>query len=182
MEKFYQSLLELNFYETLGQKYYETHGRELSMEQYGYLLRHGHSHHLMENLNSPKALEEQKQLRENILQNYGIRGLSSQKYLPKEKDFEIEQLLRYVDIPRHRHDFVELVCVLSGQCKHIINGEHYVNHKGDFTVIPPTVEHELHASPDCVCLTAKFRNTAFVEIFPPVRLRVVKSGNKKITK
>lgn len=170
IDELYQLLQELNFYEEIGQRYFDTHGRELSVEQLGYLKQHRHSSHLFERLESPEALKEQKQFGENLHRDYGDRGLSARSYLPEGKDFEMEQLLRYVDIPRHKHEFMELVCVLCGQCEHIINGEHYINHVGDFTVIPPTIEHELHASPDCVCLTTKIRSSAFLEIFSDILL------------
>lgn len=169
-DKLYKTLQELNPFEEIGRRHFDTHGRGLSVEQLGYLLYHSHSDHLFERLESPEALTEQKQFKENLHRYNGDRGLSAQLYLPEGKDFEMEQLLRYVNIPRHKHDFVELVCILSGQCEHIINGEHYVNHAGDFTVIPPAIDHELHASPDCVCLTTKIRDSAFVEMFSDILL------------
>lgn len=169
-DELYQLLLELNFYEEMGQRYFNTHGQELSVEQFGYLWQHSHSANLLEQLESPEAVKAQKQFWESLQRDYGDKGLSAQSYLPEGKNFEIEQLLRYVDIPRHKHDFVELVCVLSGHCEHIINGEHYVNHTGDFTIIPSAIEHELHASPDCVCLTTKIRNSSFVEMFSDILL------------
>lgn len=169
-DELYKLLHKLNSYEKAGQKYFNTHNRELSVEQLGFLLQHSYSAHLFEQLEPPDAIKQQKQFRELLIQDYGDKGLSAQSYLPVGKDFEIQQLLRYVNIPRHKHDFVELVCVLDGQCEHIINGEHYMNHAGDFTVIPPAIDHELHASPDCVCLTTKIRNSAFVEMFSDILL------------
>lgn len=165
IEVYFENLIRLDHYEKIGCAYYDKHGRMLSIEQFVYLLRHDHLDDPVNQLDSPTAETEQKAIRSDMHEKYGNLGLSSQLYMPEGRTVEIEHLLRYIEIPKHKHEFVEMVCVLNGQCVHVIRDDEYVQTAGDFTIIPPSIEHKLLASPDCVCLTAKMRSDDFLNIF-----------------
>ncbi len=163
-EKFYHSLFKLNPYEAMGKEYFQHCGCELNVEQYGYLLRHPFSRDWLHDLSTPAALQEQQELKDALHQDHSLHGLSAEMFFPEGKQIEIQRLQRFIHIPQHKHDFVEMVYVLSGVCLHVIGEDQYENHPGDFTIIPPSVKHELHASEDCICLTMKLRSKTFVEL------------------
>ena len=51
---------------------------------------------------------------------------------------------RFVRFPRHRHNYVELVYMCSGQTTHIINGgDMVVLHEGDLLFMNQSVYHEI---------------------------------------
>ena len=79
----------------------------------------------------------------------------------------MEKLFRYVHIPAHRHDFVELVFVFSGTCTHTVEGQSFQQGAGSFTIVNSFTSHELVAAPDCLCLTTKVRMDTFREFHIP---------------
>jgi AraC-like DNA-binding protein/mannose-6-phosphate isomerase-like protein (cupin superfamily) len=76
------------------------------------------------------------------LERYTVDGLLA-------RDAEIRVMrpeLRRVDV--HWHDFYELVFVLSGTARHVLNGETYEAAPGTVFLLTPTDFHELHATTD----------------------------------
>lgn len=49
----------------------------------------------------------------------------------------------------HQHKFIEIVYILSGRAKHIINDNEYAVKKGDISVINPYEAHAFVADPSC---------------------------------
>jgi len=167
-ETIYEKLLKLNEYEQIAQMYYKKRGQNLSYDQLYYLMRHRPLANPIDRLLSAEARSEQEEYRLRVRAENAVGGLSEQWYMDDTRTAEIEQLLRYVHIPRHYHDFFELVCVLDGHCRHEIGEMEICHAQGDFTIIPPGVEHELHAETDCVCLTIKLRSSRFQETFSDI--------------
>lgn len=163
-EKLFQDLLRLNYWEKAGRDYFQICGEELSYLQLYYLVAHPNLDNPVEALLSPAVISENQVTRRQFRETYP-EGLTAQGFIPEGTDIEIEKLDRYVHIPRHKHDFLELVCVLNGTCTHSIGEQQFTHCTGDFTIIPPSVEHELHASEDCICLTTKIRTASFLKIF-----------------
>ncbi len=163
-EKLRQELLVLNRYEEAGKRYYEMYGKEMDYTHYYYMIRHGGAEDPLTILGSETADEERKAFREQFIAAY--KGmLPAQVFISEGKNVEMEQLFRYVHMNRHMHDFLELVCVLNGTCVHSF-GNHTSRHiKGDFTIIPPGLDHELFPSPDCLCITVKIRRETFFQVF-----------------
>lgn len=168
-EELFESLKKLNKYEEIGKTYCETYGCPMDYIQLYYLMNHPDEPELIKSLASADEKPEQKEIRSRI-RNESLTGLSESLFISGEKNVEIQQLLRYVNIPAHKHRFIELVCVLEGTCTHTIDNTDYVHTAGDFTIIPPDVRHVLVASPDCVCLTAKMRVSTFGKCFSDLLL------------
>ena len=122
-------------------------------------------------LHTSAAMEKQAEIEQQFAQAYRKQGLSEQDFLPDGQSIEIEKLLRYLEIPAHKHNFLELVCVLGGTCTQTIENRELNHNCGDLVIIPPGILHKLTASPDCVCLTAKMRTSAFLENFSGLLLR-----------
>ena len=160
----FEKLLHLNTYERIGRDYLQAYQREMDYGAFLYLMQQPSLREPVKAIASPSAQAEQKRLRQQF-HSICKTELSAQDFIKTDKPFEMEQLLRYINIPAHRHDFVEMVCVLSGECVHLINNHQSVHHAGDMTLIPPGISHELHASPDCVCITTKFRTNTFLSFF-----------------
>ncbi len=54
----------------------------------------------------------------------------------------------YVGVP-HKHKFIEIVYIISGRAKHIIDDNEYFVKKGDISVINSEESHVFLADPDC---------------------------------
>lgn len=163
-EKLRQDLLMLNRYEEAGKRFYELHGREMDYTHYYYMMRHGSSQESLELLGTESADMERAAFREHFIASY--RGnLPAEVFMREDKNVEMEQLLRYIHMNRHMHDFLELVCVLNGTCMHSFGNHSSLHKAGDFTIIPPGLEHELFPSPDCLCITVKIRKETFFQVF-----------------
>ncbi len=153
-------LLELNIRERFGKKYHDAFGADI---EYNYWFAH---------LNDPNDPYMDSELRTYIREHQArYRAFSQHKalgetsYIREDLDMETEHLDRFVQIPGHKHDFIEFVSVLHGVCTHEIEDHSYLLQAGDFTIIPPGIKHRLQASEDCVCLTTKVRTTVFSKSF-----------------
>ncbi len=66
------------------------------------------------------------------------------KLLEKGQLIEVRPHTRFVHFPRHRHNYVEMVYMCSGQTTHIINhDEKIVLHEGDILFLNQRVYHEI---------------------------------------
>lgn len=52
--------------------------------------------------------------------------------------------VRFVDVPNHRHDYIELMYVCQGMLIHVINGTDVVMRAGDILLLNQNAEHALH--------------------------------------
>ena len=165
--EFLNSLKELNRYEQIGKQFYLSQGFEMTHLHLLYLLNNPNLSDPVKVLTSSHA---QKEIDDLASQNSSMNSdyLSAKDFLEDRNNIEIQQLMRFIHIPKHRHDFVELAFVLSGSCRHVINGIEFNHHPGDFTVIPPDLSHEQFADEDCVCLTVKIRKEKFLELFSDI--------------
>lgn len=166
-QNLFDKLLKLNQEEQVAQIYFQSSGHDLSYSQYFYLLKRDFTPKSLELLHTASAATEIKNFEQQFRQTYQESGLSEQDFLPNGKNIAADKLLRFVHIPAHKHSFLEIACVLSGNCTHIINGNSYEQTTGSITYIPSNIFHELHASPDCLCITIKIRRDTFLNFQLP---------------
>lgn len=156
----FQYLLELDPYETLGKEYFEKYGEPFNYAQLIYAVHHSPSVSTLSGILAPSAAAEQLELRRKFQEQFsGV--LTEEYFIQGDRNIEVDKLLRYIDIPAHKHDFVECAFVLRGTCVHMIGDYPYTHEAGGCAMIPAWVEHHLQPSPDCVCLTIKVRYSTF---------------------
>lgn len=157
-KELFQSLLELDSSERVGFDYMSKYGATMDYAQMLYVMRTAPID--LSQLTAPSALTRQQEIRQNFHRAYsGI--LTEEGFFKAEKVIEVEKLLRYIDIPAHKHNFVECAFILNGKCSHLVGDYPYIHDTGSCAIIPAYVEHYLQPSPDCVCLTIKIRSTEF---------------------
>lgn len=110
---------------------------------------------------SPAFETKCRKLEQDYASQYRQFGLRAQDFIRADRNIEIEKLLRYVSIPSHKHDFVELVFVFSGTCIHTVEGQSFQQGAGTFTIVNSFTRHALVASADCLCMTTKVRIETF---------------------
>ena len=137
-EQLMKDLLELNQEERKGKRWYLSHGEAMSYTQL---------------LPVPKR--------------YGSNLLRDADFFHIGKTLEIEKALCYVDIPAHRHEFLELAYLVKGPCRHQIEEQIFDHATGDFIVIPPGTAHTLIVPEGALCMTIKIRRDTFVSLPVP---------------
>lgn len=163
-QNFLEELKALKPIELLGKEFLRVYGHEMDHTHLIYLDRNPLLKDPVKALGSPAAIRKMAAIAAQIIAD-NRNSLSEHNFLPADKDIEFEQLMRYIHIPRHRHDFVELVFVLSGKCRHLLDGHEVIHVAGDFSIVPPDLPHELFADDECVCLTVKIRKNNFRQNF-----------------
>ena len=153
--------------EKIGKAHFEKYGKNLNHAQYFYLVTQPVTTDPLKAIYLPEALAYQASIAEQLHAKYSLSGLSEQDFMSHEKNMEVEQLLRFIDIPAHRHRFVECSYVVSGVCIHIIDGREYTQYPGSFVTLPSGVTHALFPTEDSVCLTIKIRSEVFRAIQLP---------------
>ena len=162
-----KTLTELTPQETLGKQMRELFGRNMDYAEFVYLVRHPDCTDL-DHLRRSHALREQEKIRTGYLK-YRDGGLTEEDFFPRGEDVIVESLLRYVDIPPHKHEFIECAYVVTGECLHRINGNDFIQEAGSFVFIPSGTTHVLLPVKESSCLTIKVRTAAFLKMnFPDV--------------
>ena len=163
-----EKLTRLEPLEQLGKQYQQRFGKALSYSQF--LVLREVSRFRVPTLNeirSPAFEAKCRTLEQEYASQYRQSGLRAQDFIRADRNIEMEKLFRYVHIPAHRHDFVELVFVFSGTCTHTVEGQSFQQCAGSFTIVNSFTSHELVAAPDCLCLTTKVRMDTFREFHIP---------------
>ena len=160
-----EEIRELSKEEQIGKRMLQLHGRSIDYAEYIYLLRHPEIQEPIQLMN-PLAVQEQGRARMDY-RKYRESGLSEEDFFPEGEDIVTQKLLCYVDIPEHRHAFYECSYVVSGSCRHVVNGAEFVQERGSFTFIPPQIPHALYPIEECLCLTVKIRASSFQTLSLP---------------
>lgn len=160
--KILEDLTRLKPIEQLGKQYHQRFGKPLSYSQFLFLMKSSKSRFpSIDEMQTPAFEEKCRKLEQDFASKYRQYGLRAQDFIRADQNIEIEKVLRYVHIPVHKHDFVELAFVFSGLCTHIVEGKTFQQGAGSFTIVNSFTSHELIATSDCLCLTVKVR----IEVF-----------------
>ncbi len=86
--------------------------------------------------------------------------------MDRQHNIRIEKHNRYAPLFVHAHEYYELFYVLSGSCRHYINGGETTLHKGTLCFISPHVRHQLGVFDDnSIILNILIQRTTFDDIF-----------------
>lgn len=167
LDQLENQLIKLNYYESIGKRHRNIYGTSISHQQLMYLVIRGEQISNPEDLYLPEAIAEQKRIVDYYRQNNQPGILRASTFFQEGNNVEIQQLLRYVDIDPHQHDFVECAYVVTGKCIHLINDREYLQESGSFVAIPTGYSHALFPEEDCLCLTMKIKADIFYDFdFP----------------
>ena len=62
--------------------------------------------------------------------------LSARKMMGNDRKLiQIRTHTRFIDFPKHRHDFIEMMYVCKGSCTHIIDGQEITVKAGEFLLL-----------------------------------------------
>ncbi|MGL5692757.1 MAG: AraC family ligand binding domain-containing protein, partial [Peptostreptococcaceae bacterium] len=82
--------------------------------------------------------------------NWDIEGdvviLKGESLMPADENITISKHHRFIPIPKHKHDFIELSYVYKGSLTQSINGETITLREGEMCILDMNIEHSINAS------------------------------------
>lgn len=121
-----------------------------------------HSFHDIEHLFAHIPSE----LREPIAQIHPGNFLNEHMFFPDAIDVSIHKHDRYSPVILHSHDFIEIICVLDGECTNYVGTETLELTAGDICIIAPNAIHAIKSfSDDNIIYNLLIRTSTFQTVF-----------------
>ncbi|WP_096189964.1 AraC family transcriptional regulator [Evansella halocellulosilytica] len=103
-------------------------------------------HELMEITEEEQTILEHKQeVSKELYTSQTPFIIESDKFLSNEKKIMIRKHTRFVDFPKHRHDYIEINYVLNGQLKQKVGETEITLKQGELLFLNQHIEHEIEA-------------------------------------
>jgi len=160
-DKTYEWLLRLDLTEQLLKDYYKNNQKFYPIKKLNALISSADSALWG---GSEKALHRA----DSYLQSQETFVLKEEDYFTSEYDIMILKNLRYTTVSEHQHTFFEMMYLLNGECKNIVDGHEIRMEAGDVCIIPPQVEHSIEVTTDSVLINILVRTSTFTETFIPM--------------
>ncbi|SDZ48647.1 AraC-type DNA-binding protein [Evansella caseinilytica] len=101
---------------------------------------------LMEITDEEKLIMEQKkEVKKELYTSQAKFIIESEKFLSKEKMIMVRKHTRFVDFPKHRHDYIEINYVYNGFFHQKVGSEALTLKKGELLFLNQHIEHEIAA-------------------------------------
>jgi len=72
--------------------------------------------------------------------------INSDKLMPKDEEIAIHKHDRFVEFSEHKHDYLEMMFVYSGQIIHRIQGQKLTLHKGELLLMDMATSHSIEVA------------------------------------
>jgi AraC-like DNA-binding protein/mannose-6-phosphate isomerase-like protein (cupin superfamily) len=111
-------------------------------------------------------LSEANRLSDGVLEHVFLQILQEKHFFHQDMDVEIYQHLRYLPAQWHRHDFIEIACVLQGECINYFPDQELRMIAGDICIIAPETRHAISVFEDeCILYNILLRTSTFHTAF-----------------
>lgn len=101
---------------------------------------------LMQITDEEKAiLEKNNEIKKDIYTNQANFVIESEKFLSQDKMIMVRKHTRFVDFPRHRHNYIEMNYVYNGGLKQKVGSQQISLKKGELLFLNQHIEHEIEA-------------------------------------
>ncbi|MCC3355861.1 AraC family transcriptional regulator [Bacillus sp. REN16] len=91
-------------------------------------------------------LEERPEVIKDLYTNQNNFVIESDKFLGDDSLIMVRKHTRFVDFPKHKHDYIEVNYVYHGQLKQTVGNEPLTLKKGELLFLNQHIEHEIEAS------------------------------------
>lgn len=125
-------------------------------------------------LDLPHNLEEVRDILEEaakktsdfLPQMFLNNTLEEELFFQHGYDTEIYRHMRYLPVNWHSHSFLEVVCVIQGNCTNYIAEQKLHMKEGDICIIAPDTSHAISAfTDDCIIFNIILRTSTFEQAF-----------------
>ena len=91
-------------------------------------------------------LEEKPEVIKDLYTNQNNFIIESEKFLGDDSLIMVRKHTRFVDFPKHKHDYIEVNYVYHGKLKQTVGNEPLTLKKGELLFLNQHIEHEIQAS------------------------------------
>ncbi|WP_077619350.1 AraC family transcriptional regulator [Bacillus sinesaloumensis] len=91
-------------------------------------------------------LEENPEVIKDLYTNQNNFIIESEKFLGDDSLIMVRKHTRFVDFPKHKHDYIEVNYVYHGQLKQTVGSEPLTLKQGELLFLNQHIEHEIQAS------------------------------------
>lgn len=92
--------------------------------------------------------------------------LVEKSFFSEEQDIELYRHMRYLPCNWHSHDFLEIVCIVQGECTHYIAEQELNMQEGDICIVAPDTKHAISVfHDDSIILNILIRVSTFETSF-----------------
>lgn len=92
-----------------------------------------------------KILKDRRKVEKGLYTDEKDFVIQREKFLSPEKMIMVRKHTRFVDFPNHKHNYIEINYVYSGQLKQTIGEEKITLQQGDLLFLNQHIEHEIEA-------------------------------------
>lgn len=79
----------------------------------------------------------------SIFLNDNSNVVDCHKLLPKHQKLSVRKHARFIDYPKHKHNYIELMYVYGGKMTHIIDDKEITIHEGELLLLNQNIEHSI---------------------------------------
>jgi YesN/AraC family two-component response regulator len=90
-------------------------------------------------------LQQKTEIKKDIYTSQASFVIESEKFLSKDKMIMLRKHTRFIDFPKHRHNYIEINYVFNGQLKQRVGNEEIYLKKGELLFLNQHIEHEIEA-------------------------------------
>lgn len=102
--------------------------------------------------------------RKSFFDNDGIRELHAKDYMNASEQITYSRHPHFLDVGIHKHDFLEMTYVYSGEYTQTVNQKKLLMKRGDFFILDTFVVHEIKRIPDdCLLINIMMKKEYFIE-------------------
>lgn len=90
-------------------------------------------------------LQQKKEIKKDLYTSQASFVIESEKFLSKDKMIMLRKHTRFIDFPKHRHNYIEINYVFNGELKQKVGNEKICLKKGELLFLNQHIDHEIEA-------------------------------------
>ncbi|MFP7295238.1 AraC family ligand binding domain-containing protein, partial [Bacillus safensis] len=90
-------------------------------------------------------LQNRREINKDIYTNQSNFIIESQKFLNQESMITVRKHTRFVDFPKHKHDYIEINYVYNGEYNQKVGNQRINLQQGELLFLNQHIEHETQA-------------------------------------
>src|SRR5437868_1055261 len=91
-------------------------------------------------------LEQNKEIARELYTSQSSFVIESGKFLGQDSLIMVRKHTRFVDFPKHKHDYIEVNYVFHGELRQKVGNEPIILKQGELLFLNQHIEHEIEAS------------------------------------
>lgn len=91
----------------------------------------------IDNLNGFNTIDK------SIFLNEKSNVVDCHKLLPSQQKLSVRKHARFIDYPKHKHNYIELMYVYGGKMTHVIDDKEITIHEGELLLLNQNIEHSI---------------------------------------